>query len=105
MMQCEPSASAGKQTGRVLLFADVRGAQPGGPSAVLSDPRQVNAALMAVRKEPRFAAFGDTWIDLKKLRHTRSGSSGLLSFALSGGRIATVQVPAEVLREIRATRH
>jgi hypothetical protein len=98
MIQHEPGA------GQMLLFADTAGTEPGQPTATLSSAQDIARALELARGDDRFEAFGDFWIDLKKLRHTRDGSSALLSFGFSGGRIATVQVPAEVLQLIRTFR-
>jgi hypothetical protein len=90
--------------GRVLLYADAPGTERGNPAATLTAPRDIAAALELARGDGRFEVFVDCWIDLRKLRHTRDGSTALLSFGLAGGRIATVQVPAEVLELIRAYR-
>jgi hypothetical protein len=89
---------------QVLLFADVPGGEPGQPTATLSSPNDIARALELAQSDGRFEVFLDFWIDLRKLRHTRDGSTALLSFGLSGGRIATVQVPAEVLQLIRTFR-
>ena len=93
-----------RRAGQVLLFADVAGAEPGRPAATLSSAQDVAKALELARSGGRLEAFGDFWIDLRKLRHTRDGSTALLSFGLSGGRIATVQAPADVLQMIRTFR-
>lgn len=86
--------------GRVVVYVDKTGAQASAPSAVL-EAKDAAAALKAAQEDPRFQRAGEYWIDRRRLRHTRSGSTALLSFALSGGRIATVQVPAEVLQQLK----
>lgn len=91
-------------TGQVLVYADAQGVPPGHPAATLSTPADVALALELAEGDSRFDAFGDYRVNLRQLRHTREGSTALLSFGLSEGRIATVQVPAEVLERIRNRR-
>jgi hypothetical protein len=98
------SRSSGKNDDRVLLYADVAGVQPSAPAAVVAEAEEIAAALDAAENDARFERLGDFWIDRSRLRHTRSGSTALLTFALSGGRIAMIQVPAEVLQQLQPSR-
>lgn len=91
-------------TGQVLVYADAPDVLPGHAAAKLSMPAEVALALQMAQRDSAFDRFGDYWINLRKLRHTRDGSTALLSFGLSGGRIATVQAPADVLELIRSSR-
>jgi len=90
--------------GQVVLYADGPTTEPGCAAATLTAPKDVARALELAGSDGRFDAFANFWVDLRKLRHTRDGSTAILSFGLSGGRIATVQVPAEVLELIHAFR-
>lgn len=87
----------------MIVYADAPDALPG-HAVKLSMSAEVALALQMARGDSAFHCFGDYWINLRKLRHTREGSTALLSFGLSDGRIATVQAPAEVLELIRSSR-
>src|SRR4029077_19014372 len=67
------NSQPGTDEGKVVVYADVAGAQASAPAAVLVDAKEVAAARHAAEEDPRFKQVGAFWIDRARLRHTRSG--------------------------------